>query len=519
MKTVYFLTLPVAATVLNLIVAAACIGHYNKATAQPVLLGTRLGDNRCISVTGEHCDEYDNFALKGEDQADDEEPMLQLLPGTDFKAYVRADVATFYGEEPGSRVETKPKFNGQAAKFINLSPYPVHLNWVGDNGEPLFQGAIDAWEAKGSSSFPGHKFTFTPPNKPMEVLCQFRIVSNTSVYYCNPYEQSDGTNPAHALYRPNPRSLEELSPEDRERYNAHQYNLEFAQLYKNFTGSEWLTMYPRNPPKHKIWRADYFGQTHIVPTNETHFLTVPSSLHHLSVDEMGQNKNSLAAHRAPGVMNMTIKAISCAPRAFEIDNFLSDAEVDHILDIVANQHKLKRSETGTGEVSTTRTSKTTWVPRHTDPVMDAVFRRVADALRMDEALLRRRKEDERPDMETRAGINEDLQIVHYDVGQEYTAHHDFGYDSELRPDSPSRFVNLCMYLNDVPEGGTTSFPRWRNAETNEPIHMKPKKGKAMIFYMLNPDGNKDDLSQHAANPVIEGEKWFANLWIHDPHRM
>jgi hypothetical protein len=37
--------------------------------------------------------------------------------------------------------------------------------------------------------------------------------------------------------------------------------------------------------------------------------------------------------------------------------------------------------------------------------------------------------------------------------------------------------------------------------------------QAMIFYMKLPDGNLDDLSQHAAMPVIEGEKWFGKLLI------
>ena len=40
----------------------------------------------------------------------------------------------------------------------------------------------------------------------------------------------------------------------------------------------------------------------------------------------------------------------------------------------------------------------------------------------------------------------------------------------------------------------------------------------VIFYMKNPDGNLDDLSQHAAMPVVEGEKWFMNLWSWDPIR-
>jgi prolyl 4-hydroxylase len=110
-------------------------------------------------------------------------------------------------------------------------------------------------------------------------------------------------------------------------------------------------------------------------------------------------------------------------------------------------------------------------------------------------------------------INEDLQIVHYNVGEQYTAHHDFGYPKNIH-DKSTRSINLCMYLNDVPAGGETSFPRWRNGETVNALNVKPEKGKAVIFYMIKPDGNLDDLTQHAALPVIEGEKYFANLWIH-----
>lgn len=76
-----------------------------------------------------------------------------------------------------------------------------------------------------------------------------------------------------------------------------------------------------------------------------------------------------------------------------------------------------------------------------------------------------------------------------------------------------------MYLNDVPAGGETSFPRWRNGETSEAAKVKPEKGKALIFFMQNPDGNLDDLTHHAGLPVVEGEKWFSNLWIHDPYRL
>jgi prolyl 4-hydroxylase len=78
---------------------------------------------------------------------------------------------------------------------------------------------------------------------------------------------------------------------------------------------------------------------------------------------------------------------------------------------------------------------------------------------------------------------------------------------------PSRFATLLLYLNDGMEGGETSFPKWRNAHSSEALHVKPEKGKAVLFYSLLPDGNYDDLSEHAALPVKQGEKWLANLWV------
>jgi len=38
----------------------------------------------------------------------------------------------------------------------------------------------------------------------------------------------------------------------------------------------------------------------------------------------------------------------------------------------------------------------------------------------------------------------------------------------------------------------------------------------MLFYSVLPDGNMDDLSQHAALPVKKGEKWLMNFWVWDP---
>lgn len=84
---------------------------------------------------------------------------------------------------------------------------------------------------------------------------------------------------------------------------------------------------------------------------------------------------------------------------------------------------------------------------------------------------------------------------------------------DLRDGQPSRFATILLYLNDVPKGGETSFPRWLNGETTDILKVKPEHGKAILFYNQLPDGNYDERSQHAALPVIEGEKWLANLWV------
>ena len=356
--------------------------------------------------------------------------MLRKMPGYDFKAYVRADISSFYQEPPGSRTEFEPSFNGQAAKFVNMSPDKVGLYWVSDLGEPVFNSEVLPWSSGGPASFPGHKFVFARPGKPDDVVCKFEIKKGTSIYYCDPFtsasddENDDG---GRGEYQGEIRSLDSLSDKDRKEYDAHVFNLRFGRDYKNFTkGNEWLSMYPRNRPLHKIWRADYYGQIHTVTTNETHFTRIPESMPtKLSPAAMGREYDPMLEYREPssGTMNLTIKALSCAPRAFEIRNFLSEAEADHILDVV-RQMNLKRSSVGSGgvsEISSVRTSRNTWIPRNTDPVFNAIFRRGAHALRMSEALLRKRLpgeiDDERERVLHRRAINEEMQLVHYNKGQ------------------------------------------------------------------------------------------------------
>lgn len=188
--------------------------------------------------------------------------------------------------------------------------------------------------------------------------------------------------------------------------------------------------------------ADYFGQEHWVVTPETHFIDLPDEKELSPVNEVGsarvlkdEDPRILHEYRSPDpVLNMTLKVLSCAPRAFEIKNFLSQAEVNHIMYLTTGM-KLHRSTTAGSDnqltkedleqddTRNTRTSLNTWVYREKDAIMDTIYRRAADLLRIDEALLRPRSQDELPHLTSKRSLAEALQLVHYDVGQEYTAHH------------------------------------------------------------------------------------------------
>ena len=351
MKSQIYLTLPVATTALNLLFAYFLIKNKAvSADAQPANNGGLQGIQRrpqCTLIDASQgvCAEAstkDYFQFMEietdeellEEYEEDKDPMLAKIPGLDFKAYRRADISSFYQESPGSRTEKKPSFTGQAGKFVNMSPERLDLHWDAGEGPPgNHMSQTGPFESTGTSTFPDHVFYFLKP-KTNEVACSFPMAQGTSVYYCNPFVDNDPNDPSSGVYNGERLSLETLSEEMRKLYDAANYNREFAALYRNFTGgSEWLANYPSKPPQHHMWRADYFGQEHQIESQETQFVKLPpqGELHVLSRRNMRRHESApilLSEYREPGTMNITIKAVSCAPRIFQIDNFLSEVEVD-----------------------------------------------------------------------------------------------------------------------------------------------------------------------------------------------
>jgi len=456
-------------------------------------------------------------------------------------AWVEPDINTFYQSDGGGYSKVRPAFNGLAGKFINMSNRHLDFYWESyANGPSHLMRHYLPFSTGGTGTFPDHRFFFTPQDEPEIRLIAFVVGDYPSnLYVYDPYLVKDDP----ILTEKN--LQKHLNAKERSQYEKWTKTLLFHEQYKNFTGRSYLANFsdgPRKPPSHFMWRADYFGQEHWVTTKETHFDRLPSSenLQPITRGSKRTLKDSdaryLAEYRVRDenndpieFMNMTLKVISSAPRVFEIKNFMSQNEVDHIINIGGG---IKLSDSTTGDVGSNadgsktinkaqsqtkvRTSKNAWVAREKSLIVDAVYRRAADLTRIDEALLRHRTQEEIPELVNKKSVAETLQLVHYDITQEYTAHHDFGYSHIDDNVQSARFATVLFYLNDDLSGGETSFPRWQNGETFHELKVKPEVGKAILFYNQLPDGNMDDFSQHAAKPILHGEKWLINLWIWDP---
>lgn len=98
----------------------------------------------------------------------------------------------------------------------------------------------------------------------------------------------------------------------------------------------------------------------------------------------------------------------------------------------------------------------------------------------------------------------------------YKRHHDY-IDGDFNKNQGVRIYTLFIYLNNVEKGGQTVFDLGLSVE--------PKKGRAVLWPSVLEDKphSQDPRTMHEALPVLEGEKYAVNFWIHqydfkDAHR-
>ncbi|KAF1373407.1 hypothetical protein PFLUV_G00238550 [Perca fluviatilis] len=185
------------------------------------------------------------------------------------------------------------------------------------------------------------------------------------------------------------------------------------------------------------------------------------------------------------------------PLILRYHDIVSDAEIERVKELA--KPRLRRATisnpvTGVLEPAHYRISKSAWLGAFEHPVVDRINQRIEDITGLD------------------VSTAEELQVANYGVGGQYEPHFDF-----RRKDEPDAFEELgtgnriatwLLYMSDVQAGGATVF-------TDVGAAVWPKKGTAVFWYNLFPSGEGDDRTRHAACPVLVGNKWVSNKWIHE----
>ena len=188
----------------------------------------------------------------------------------------------------------------------------------------------------------------------------------------------------------------------------------------------------------------------------------------------------------------------------EYPHFLSRKECAKIIELARGTGRLKQAETldtTTENLSAynpkSRTSKTVFIEDSIDALVGQVGEAAARLTRMP------------------LHHQEMLQVAMYERGGKFAEHYD-ACDAEpevcerFNRGSSNRLATLLIYLNDDYEGGETVFTR---LEPN--LHVKPKTGKAILFYDTTPDDDQIiKESMHRGSEVTSGEKWICTKWVH-----
>eukprot|EP00193_Tetraselmis_chui_P006702 CAMPEP_0177754512 /NCGR_PEP_ID=MMETSP0491_2-20121128/2050_1 /TAXON_ID=63592 /ORGANISM="Tetraselmis chuii, Strain PLY429" /LENGTH=352 /DNA_ID=CAMNT_0019269903 /DNA_START=203 /DNA_END=1261 /DNA_ORIENTATION=- len=225
------------------------------------------------------------------------------------------------------------------------------------------------------------------------------------------------------------------------------------------------------------------------------------------------------AGREPSVAESGPKSVSAGPnagmqvlswehRVFYFPDFITSEEADHIKSLAEPQlmrSSVVESETGRSKVDNIRTSSGMFLRRGQDDIISAVEQRIAEWTLLP------------------VEHGEGLQVLRYNNGQKYDAHWDYFFHDEGKANGGNRIATVLMYLEDVEEGGETTFPNIpAPGGVNEGysdcaktvLAAKPKKGGAVMFWSTKPTGELNKESLHEACPVIKGTKWSAAKWIH-----
>ncbi|KAI1781310.1 2OG-Fe(II) oxygenase family oxidoreductase [Hypoxylon cercidicola] len=220
------------------------------------------------------------------------------------------------------------------------------------------------------------------------------------------------------------------------------------------------------------------------------------------------------------VHSYTIELLSIDPLVIYINDFLSDDEIEHLLDI--GTKRLRPSLVTSGSENfievlnqTVRQSQTAVLPKK-DFVCDCLTRRMQSLL------------GNVQHMEV-----EPLQIVKYEAGGDQfkshmdwfdTPQNDTSYDIEDSFKPSNRLGSIFAYLDDDCTRGETYFPHLSSVSDSADgekfaipdgdtgLLVKPRRGNAVFWNNLLPNGSGDARVAHLGLQVDSGTKVGLNMW-------
>lgn len=198
--------------------------------------------------------------------------------------------------------------------------------------------------------------------------------------------------------------------------------------------------------------------------------------------------------------NTTTSRSIDGPWLMYIDDFLTPQECETLIQLGQQQNYQRSVDTGKRlfdgsydfKMTDQRTSTNAWCTGPCDEhnVTRALYQRMEDLIHISNSHY------------------EYLQLLRYEVGQFYAAHHDY-VPFHLQRSFGVRILTVFFYLNTVEKGGGTHFPQLG-------ITIQPKQGRVVLWPSVYPDDpDRRDLStEHEALPVEVGVKYAANAWVH-----
>jgi len=188
------------------------------------------------------------------------------------------------------------------------------------------------------------------------------------------------------------------------------------------------------------------------------------------------------------------RVVSDRLQLYVLDDFLEERECDDLVQLIDSRLRPSTVTRSSGDPEF-RTSSTCDLSLLTDDRVAALDEKISLALGVS------------------AAFGEGNQGQRYDVGQQFKPHTDYfqpgtdEFDTYARTRG-NRTWTFMVFLNDTPRGGGTRF-------VNIDRVFYPRKGRALAWNNLYPDGSVNPGTLHCGEPVEEGCKIIVTKWYRE----